>query len=139
MPGERTRHPSGAACVDALPARLSESPTDAALRLRLGLALYDQDQIHRAISRAGAECHLALYDRVVWNRLRKHLRGLAPGPHPPGLTVRRVLGEVAKGTRIVGDARFRIPEVVEEPVRYEARGWVERETLCSGLRSQVTP
>lgn len=84
------------------------------------------------------ECHLALYDRVVWDRLREHLLVLAPALRPPGLKVRRVLGEVARGTRLEVRAQFGIAPVVGEPERYEARGWVERETLRSGVRSRGT-
>lgn len=84
-------------------------------------------------------CHLGLYDRVTWDQFREHLRDIAPALHPPGLTVHRVLGEVARGTRIEVHAQLGIPEVMDEAVRYESRGWVERETLRSGLGPKVTP
>lgn len=84
------------------------------------------------------ECHLALYDRVVWDCLRERLRDVAADLQPPGLAVRRVLGEIARGARIEVRAQFGAPTHVGEPERYEARGFVERETLRSGLRPPMT-
>jgi hypothetical protein len=73
-----------------------------------------------------ADCHHGLHDRCRWDRLRDHLKAIAPNLDPPLLTVRRVIVEVAPGARF--ERRF------SESQRFDDQGWREADTLRSSPR-----